>query len=91
MKLEENKKIINLQILGEFNSLMRRIHGANISLEFGDKIINQTFKIVLTNNKFIDDYIINLSEDFYKLLILHFKNHGINIKFNNTRTTFWQY
>ena len=91
MKPVENKKIISLQMLTEFNELMNKTYGANISVKFADKIINQTFKIVLANDKFIDGYVMNLSEEFYKLLLSHFKKHGINIAFNNTRTTFWQY
>ena len=46
--------------------------------------------IEMKDNLFVDSYIINLTDEFYHMLEMFFKDCGFKIKnYNNTRNTFW--
>lgn len=48
-----------------------------------------TIHRVLPDNTWIDSYIINATEDFYKWFEEFFKEYGIEISYNNTKSICW--
>lgn len=46
-------------------------------------------KVVPSNDTFIRSSIINLTDDFYKMLEAFFNERGVKLHYNNDRTIFW--
>ena len=81
MRITEN-------MVNEFNRLMNN-DGSSIRLEFSQGFVTPHAEICLNNMKYIDSFILNTDKTFKKVLENFFKQHGILLDYNNTRSTFW--
>ena len=80
---------ITTKMVHEFNSILCS-DGAVFRIWLKDGTYgNPSAEIVPANNKYIDSYIINPTKEFYSLLEDFFEEKGIELTYNNTRTTFW--
>ena len=83
------KDIITSAILDELN---RELSEQNCVVRFrfrGDEDFFKTIERVLVNEKYIDNYIINLSREFLTWLEKWFKNKGIKLCCNADASIFW--
>lgn len=80
---------ITLKMVHEFNSILSS-DGAVFRIELQDGTSgNPIATIVPANDKYIDSYIINPTDEFYSLLDDFFKEKEIELTYNNTKSTFW--
>lgn len=88
VKKTEVVKITKDMILN-FNNILES-KGCCFRLKYTDGTGgNPHGEIVPMSMKYIESAIINPSKDFYDDLIQFFKRKGIELSFNNTKTTFW--
>lgn len=73
-------------MIDNFNFIIAPISILRIERSKNDKDIIQ---IKLTNEKCIDSYIINITNEFERVITSYFSNYNIKIHFNNTRSCFW--
>ncbi len=63
--------------------------------ELSDSIImlklrdDHVVDFVLRNTRRVDSYIINLEDETHEMVQKYFKDKGIEIMYNNTRSCFW--
>lgn len=84
MKISSDMVFLLNQTLESLNCCFR--------LEFvsdGKDKSNPKCKVVPSNDKFIHSSIINLTTEFYILLEEFFAKRGIELHYNNDRSTFW--
>ena len=80
---------ITLKMVHEFNSILSS-DGAVFRIELQNGTLNNPIATIVTaNDKYIESYIINPSREFYSLLDDFFKEKGIELTYNNTKSTFW--
>lgn len=82
------RKQISDEIINKFNTFMEET-GSVIRLKRETGIIDYTFKISLPEDRLIDNFIVNPTQEFYDMLINYFKSYNIELSFNNTWSTFW--
>lgn len=72
-----------------FNSMLENLN-CSFRLCFEDEMSgNAAYHIVPANDMFIHSSIINLTDEFYKVLEDFFYKRGIELTYNNTKSTFW--
>lgn len=73
----------------QFNMFMNQ-EGSLLRLQLTDLIEGQpSVEIVLSNNKFIEHVIIKPTESFYRVCNEWFRNKGVHLEWNNTKTIAW--
>ena len=82
MKITEDMVIVFNQTLGNLNCSFK------LKYESGT-CGNGQCKVVPSNDMFIQSSIINLTEEFYKVLEEFFSKRGIELSYNNDGSIFW--
>ena len=79
---------ITSEMLDELN---KELENMNLSFryKFNDYGLNPSITITPINMSCIDSFILNVTNEFYAWLEVWFKNRGIELIHNNTRSTFW--
>lgn len=75
-------------MLDEFNKAME-VNESVVRLNFGG-YGRGTVETVLSNYKFVYSVVLNLTDEFYKMVDEFFKSKEIKISYNNTGTIFWE-
>ena len=82
MKITEDMVAVFNQTLENLNCIFR--------LKFEEGMLgNAQCKVVPSNDMFIYSSIINLTDEFYKVLDEFFNKRGIELSYNNDGSIFW--
>lgn len=82
---------ITEDMVAVFNQTLENL-GCSFKLQYDDNILgfgNPSCQIVPTSDRFIHSSIINLTEEFYKILDEFFAKRGIELSYNNDNSIFW--
>ena len=82
---------ITEDMVAAFNRTLENLN-CSFKLKFDDKTIgfgNTTCQVVPSNDMFIHSSIINLTDEFYKVLEEYFRKRGIELSYNNDGSIFW--
>lgn len=80
---------ITEEMVTDFNKTLENLD-CSFRLKFKSGVCrNSECEIVPSNDMFIQNSIINLTEEFYKVLEDFFNKRGIKLSYNNTGSTFW--
>lgn len=93
-EIDLEKELSYLQVVSFFNKVLEICYPQCPVCLCGElkPIATKHFECIIKmrNSLFVDSYIINLTNEFYNMLELFFKDCGFKIKdYNNTRNTFW--
>ena len=93
-EIDFEKELSYLQVVAFFNTILEKYYTQCPVCLYGKlkPIATNHFEcnIKMKDNLFVDSYIINLTNEFYNMLEMFFKDCGFKIKdYNNTRNTFW--
>ena len=82
------KTNITQEMLNEFNDAMK-VNGSIIRLQFS-KSMPHVVDIVPNSMCFIDSFIINPTDQFFRMTKDYFKEKGVDkLNYNNTGSCFW--
>lgn len=94
--LTGDARSFDFEMIEELNKILKkegcliRLKSEYTTVDNDEEFRNIKCEIVLENDKFLNSYILNPSDSFYKIVKEFFKAKGIeSITFNNTRTIFW--
>lgn len=83
------KKEITKEMTEELNLLLLNM-GCSFNLKYiNNGRIGTVIEIQPVNNKFLDSWILNPSDDFFDFIKAFFKKYDIEITCNNTGHIFW--
>ncbi len=81
--------MITEEMVTDFNQTLENLN-CSFRLKFQNGVCgNSDCEIVPSNNMFIQSSIINLTDEFYKVLEGFFNKRGIELSYNNTGSIFW--
>ena len=79
---------ITEEMVTDFNQTLENLN-CSFRLKFLGGIYVNECQIVPSSDMFIQSSIINLTNEFYKILEEFFSKRGIELSYNNTGSTFW--
>ena len=79
---------ITQEMVNEFNHALQTMH-CSFRLQLETGISSSQCNIVIANNLFVNNCVINLTDQFYTTLETFFAKYDIQLHYNNTRSTFW--
>jgi hypothetical protein len=91
MGTEHIYKNINRDMTDEFNKLLIKIN-CPLSIDYmGDAVCTglHSCEINLSNKNYVNSAMVNPNQEFYRILEHYFQEQGIELAYNNTKTTFW--
>lgn len=71
----------------EFNRQLEK-ENCSFKLEYSDSV-QPSFSIVVSNNRYVESYIINPTKEFRRTIESFFLEKGIRLNSNNTGSIFW--
>jgi len=88
------RKTFTEEITNELNKQLEVLNCAFrfklVTEEYGERLYNPHIEISLTNNYFVNSFVLNLTNKFYKWLEqLCEDNWNIHLSYNNTRSIIW--
>lgn len=82
---------ITKEMVNELNTKLKSL-GAVVMYEFDDSEGshgNPMIKLTLTDMSFVDNCILNMTNEFYNYVENFFAEYGIKLTYNNTRSIAW--
>lgn len=82
---------ITQEMINDLNKILNN-KGSNIKLKPNDiSSGNPTYKVSLSEDKFLHSYVLNPSKDFFEFVNDYFMDKGIKVVYNNNGNTFWSH
>lgn len=82
---------ITKEMVNELNTKLQE-NGSVVIYEFkddGTDSVNPLIRTTLTNTTFVDNCILNMTDEFYNYVENFFAEYGIKLTYNNTRSIAW--